>query len=155
MSSGATTKSVTVSLVGCKELEKPVGEEDGDFATLRCAPTISGWTVQIDYDDSRESITLLRNGREYPLDLWRVVDGRFSHVGKIFEFRFRNGKPVAGIVRFNHVIDDNNTQVSNLVVVRLAPTPCVARVVPPSEGASQNSKARTIADRVERYACIR
>lgn len=154
-SHAATAKAVAVSLKNCKQTDGPKDGEEGDFATLLCSPAVGGWRVQIDYDDARESITLIRAGKSYPLDLWRVVDGRFSSVGDRFEFRVVNGKAVAGIVRFTHVIDDaTNEKVSNLVVVRLSPTPCVVRVVPPSAGADQNAKARTLADRATAYSCV-
>ena len=145
--------SVFVSLKNCKKTEGPKTGAGGDFSTLRCGRPVSGWQVQVDYDDSRESITLIRSGSEHPLNLWSVVSSGFSNLGPRFEFRLRAGKAVAGIVRFEHVTNlGDNSSVSKLVVVKLEPAPCVAGIVSP--GPTQNAEARSLADRIDVLSCV-
>jgi hypothetical protein len=143
----AATK-VTSAYVSLKDGDcKSIGDNgpDDDFATLRCG-SVAGWTVIVDYGDARDSITLRRAGKDTPLNFYDTVTGLFTTVGERYEFRMRKGVPIGTIVRLVHPVSGEapEPKVSELVVTRLTPTPCVIAVVPP--GPSQNATARKLAD---------
>jgi hypothetical protein len=149
---GQRSASVFVSLKNCPQIDGPEPGEGGDFATQRCGRPVSGWQVLLEYDDSRESITLLRGKKAYPLNFWTTVNGGFSSLGPKFEFRTRGGRPVAGVVRYRHRVEDTEDSTEDLVVVKLAPTPCVASIV--KAGPNQSAEARALADRVGTLSCV-
>lgn len=149
------TSSRIVELEGpaCRTVDGPApADEFQDWSTTRCGPAVDGWTVQVEYGDVRETVTLVRGGKTFELSLWTVVSTAFSSVGSRMEFRMRAGRAVGTVVRFSHSVDDQNRQVSKLVVVRLSPTPCVVQVVMP--GPRQNELARAAADRSSGRGCL-
>ena len=60
--------------------------------------------VSIGELNSRQSLFLQRNGKDYPLDFWDNVTMNFSTLGKRIEWRYTKGNPndiVGMIVRLN------------------------------------------------------
>jgi hypothetical protein len=154
--SHAVTK-VTSTYVSLKDGDcKSIGDNgpDDDFATLLCG-TVAGWSVIIDYGDARDSITLRRAGKDTPLEFYRTVTGLFATVGDRYEFRMRRGVPIGTIVRLVHPLNGEapEPKVSDLVVTRLTPTPCVIAIVPP--GSKQNAKAQKLADTSTGKSCLK
>jgi hypothetical protein len=138
-----TSKFVTLSESNCKSIADNGGE---DWARLLCKGTVDGWSVIIDYDDARDSITLRKGKADTPLSFYATVTGYFATVGDKFEFRMRKGKAIGSIVRLVHHLNGESPdqKVSVLVVSRLSPTPCVIAVVQP--GSKQATTARGLAD---------
>lgn len=112
----------------------------------------------LEYGDLRDSITLRKAGKDYPLNFGQTVSGRFASVGPRFEFRIRGGQPIGTIVRFEYDTDEYETADSStpkknsvLVVSRMRPTPCVIGVIDP--GPTQNVTAQTLADASGNQPC--
>ncbi len=137
--SSAATKKVAVTSAKVSLADKDcrsVGttaapDEPADFGTFRCGKPVDGWSVQVDYADARESLTLLKGSTAYDLNLWQVVSTGFSSLGDALEFRVRSGKAVGAVVRYTANVDGTERQVSNLVVIRLSPTPAWSGSWPP------------------------
>ncbi len=142
-SAAATSKFVSLAQSNCMSIVDSGGE---DFGSELCKGSVDGWSVIIDYDDARDSITLRKAKRDTQLRFSETVTTSFASVGDKFEFRVRKGKAIGSIVPV--VYQDNSEtpakNVSVLVVSRLSPTPCVIAVVQP--GSKQATTARTLAD---------
>ena len=148
--------SVYTSLSGCKTVESNPGE---DWAVQACRG-IAGYTLQLEYGDARESITVFTpNKKKHPLELWHVISSGFSSVGKKAEWRVttKNGKqvPVALIVRFDasENPEDSSKITSYLVVAKITPQKiCAVEKIAPS--ATQNEEARRAADASAGKPCL-
>lgn len=124
-------------------------------------PSFGGYQLHASEFDLRQSITLLKDGREFPLQYWDTVSPAFSTLGKKAEWRFivsnQKPHPIALITRLNVVTGeaaDNTT--SWLVVSKLTDKlVCVVGKIPPQRDGSQNSKARDMADKAEAMPCVR
>jgi hypothetical protein len=122
-----------------------------DWSVQACRG-VGGYNIQLEYGDSRESITVFSPDRQkHPLELWQVISGGFSSVGQKAEWRVtrKNGKiiPVALIVRFDasENPEDSTKVTSYLVVAKITPQKiCVVDKIAP--GAKQNEDARRSAD---------
>ncbi len=124
---------------------------------------MAGYRVLMLEDDARQSITLVKDGKQYPLNLWDSVTPHFSTLGNLIEWRVyietkiidvdeQRGVliPVALIVRVN---SEGEKKESSLAVIdMLRENKCVVSVVPP--GKEQNETAREMADRAARMECI-
>jgi hypothetical protein len=142
----APNTSVYSSLSGCKLVKT------GQDWSVQACRGVGGYNLQLEYDDSRESITVYGPDRQkHALELWQVVSSGFSSVGKKAEWRMatRNGKlvPVALIVRFDASENpaDSSKVTSYLVVAKITPEKiCVVDKIAPS--ATANEEARRSAD---------
>ncbi len=153
---GASVRSVIVSLAdaNCKVVEKPTPGDDGqDWAVLRCGKPAAGWQTYVDYDNSRESLTVANAaGTRTALDLWSFNRG-FSSVGPAVDYRVRSGVAIGLVVRHRHQVNpDTGANASTLMVAKLGNKPCVVASVAP--GRTQSSKARSLADRADRLPCL-
>jgi hypothetical protein len=142
---------VKVDDANCK---KVAGNDDEDWATLRCGKPVGGWTVYVEYGDVRESIALKRAGRSRINLKFYAFHGSFSSVGPVLEFRTRNGVPISAVIRMTYSIDpdDSSITASSLMVSKLSPSPCVVADVGP--GANQSALARSAADQAPSLACL-
>lgn len=136
------------SLKGCKLLRS--APDEAGFFEHEC-PGEGGWRLRHVEADLRENLLLLApGGSEHDLDLSALANGAFSSLGDNVEWRGRAGEllePHALIVRQSVMEDPDPAvpEVSYLLAIRLAPTPCVvARIAP---GPGQNEQARAAADR--------
>ncbi|HKR00359.1 MAG TPA: hypothetical protein VJT09_06785 [Pyrinomonadaceae bacterium] len=150
----APMTSVYSSLSGCKLVKT------GRDWSVQACQGVGGYNLQLEYDDSRESITVYSPDRQkHPLDFWRVISSGFSSVGEKAEWRVtgKNGKvvPVAFIVRFNasENPEDSTKVTSYLVVVKITPQKiCVTDKIGPSSTA--NEEARRAADASADKPCL-
>jgi hypothetical protein len=150
----APISSVYTSLSGCKLMKT------GQDWSVQACRGVGGYNLQLEYDDSRESITVYDPARQkHPLELWRVVSGGFSSVGQKAEWRVnrKGGKvvPVALIVRFNasENPEDSTKITSYLVVAKITPQKiCVTDKIAPS--ATANEEARRAADASADKPCL-
>jgi hypothetical protein len=150
----APITSVYSSLSGCKLVKT-----GRDWSVQACRG-VGGYNIQLEYDDSRESITVYSPDRQaHPLDLWQVISTGFSSVGQKAEWRVtkKNGQlvPVALIVRFNasENPEDSSKVTSYLVVAKITPQKiCVTDKIAPSSTA--NEEARRAADASADKPCL-
>jgi hypothetical protein len=150
----APITSVYSSLSGCKLVKT------GRDWSVKACQGVGGYNLQLEYDDSRESITVYGPDRQkHPLDLWSVMSGGFSSVGRKAEWRVtkKDGKlvPIALIVRFNasENPEDSSKVTSYLAVVKITPQKiCVTDKIAP--GATANADARTAADSSADKPCL-
>jgi hypothetical protein len=152
--SAAPATSVYSSLYKCKLVTT-----GHDYSTRACVG-VGGYNLRLEYDDSRESITVITpNGKKHPLKLWEVVSTGFSSVGQKAEWRVaRNGGklvPTALIVRFNasENPEDSTKVTSYLVVAKITPQQiCVTDKIAP--GPTANEDARRAADDSAGKQCL-
>jgi hypothetical protein len=128
-------------------------DEEAGATTQRC-PGLAGYTLLVEDDDDRMSITVVApNGEQHPLEYWRVVTTAFSTLAEKAEWRVKreNGKlvPVALIVRVN-----TNAATSYLAVAKITPqAACVTDRIEP--GADMNLLARVAADAAAEKPCLK
>ncbi|MEZ5476914.1 MAG: hypothetical protein R3E95_05355 [Thiolinea sp.] len=124
----------------------------------RC-PSFNGVGVKVLEGDLRQSITLVLDGRDRPLDFWTWVTPGFSSLGDLVEWRHvkRHPEQIAGmIVRLTAAENpDPERTTSYLVVSKLtADEVCVVGKVPPQVRENQNVKARALAERAAEMPCL-
>ncbi len=119
---------------------------------------IAGFRVHLVDDDNRQSLTLIKNGKTYPLEFWRTVSPDFSELGKLIEWRVdadtdnHTISPVALIVRLK---TSGENPSSDLVVVDLErDNICVVDVIPPNSDGTQNEIARSMANQATALNCL-
>ena len=152
--SASPNTSVYSSLSGCKLVKT-----GRDWSVQACRG-VGGYNLQLEYDDSRESITVFSPDRQqHSLNFWQVVSSGFSSVGQKAEWRVtkKNGKvvPHALIVRFNasENPEDSTRVTSYLVVAKITPEKiCVTDKIAPS--ATANEEARSAADASADKPCL-
>src|SRR4051812_39992818 len=152
--SADSVTSVYSSLSGCKLVKS-----GHDYSTSACKG-VGGYNLRLEYDDARESITVISpGGKKHPLELWNVISTGFSSVGKKAEWRVarRNGRlvPTALIVRFDASTnpEDSTKVTSYLAVAKITPQQiCVTDKIEP--GANANEEARRAADASADKPCL-
>jgi hypothetical protein len=134
-------------------------DEEAGATTQRC-PGVAGYTLLVEDDDARMSITVVTpNGEQHPLDLWQVVTTAFSTLGEKAEWRVKrqNGDfvPIALIVRVNaNESGDPDVTTSYLAVAKVTPqAACVTDRIAPS--ADMNLQARGAADAAAEKPCLK
>ena len=137
----------------CRLIER--NADEAGYARHRCRG-IAGYALETSESDLRHDIVVIApDRRKTELGLsGKVAKGAFNALGGRAEWRGADGKtPMALIVRMGVAdgTDPSRPDVSNLVVIRLKPRPCVIRVIPPDAG--QNDRARDAADRLD-GACL-
>ena len=113
--------------------------------------------VEVLEEDLRQSITLIRNKKRYPLELWSSVSSSFSFLGNKIEWRFSKKmkrKPIAMITRYNVSVGEYLEQTNSyLAVVKITNNEmCVVGKVKPQR--EQNILARQMADKAESLDCV-
>jgi hypothetical protein len=128
-------------------------EDEGGSYKGECKG-VGGYKLWLIEGDLRQSITVVDpKGKEYNLKFWEIFGG-FSAVGDKAEWRTKNGKPHALIVRLNvnEDPDDMFKRTSYLIVAKILPdAACVVDVV--SSSKTQNADARKIADASAKAKC--
>jgi hypothetical protein len=154
VASGEPLTSVYTDLEAdrCQTLEI----EEGMYSRQRC-PGVAGYHLLVLDHDARMSIDVEDPaGKGHPLDLWTLVDSRFSSLGPRAEWRLASdGKtPVALIVRFNATDPETNKVTSYLAVAKIGTDGiCLVEAVPP--GAEANQTARDVADGAGGRPCLK
>ena len=134
--------------------------EENNYILQEC-PGFASYQLQISEADLRQSITVLKGGKEYPLQFWDTVSPQFSTLGTKAEWRFiadnRTLTPIALITRLNVVTGEQADQTTSwLVVTKLsADKICVVGKVRPQLDGSQNQKARDMADKSPEMTCLK
>jgi hypothetical protein len=152
--SADSVTSVYSSLYKCKLVTT-----GHDYSTSACVG-VGGYNLRLEYDDARESITVISpNGRKHPLNFWEVLGTGFSSVGQKAEWRVtkRNGKlvPIGLIVRYNVTENaaDSTKDTSYLAVAKITPQKiCLTDKIPP--GSTANEDARRAADSSADKPCL-
>jgi hypothetical protein len=139
---------------------RTIAADESEITTKQHCPGFGPWGVIVTETDLRQSITLTRDGKEYPLAFWRTVSPAWSILGEVAEWRYISSSPdspFAMIVRLN--LSENpaapDVMTSYLVISKLSETGiCVVGKVPPVEGGQQNRLARDIADKALTRPCL-
>ncbi len=146
----------SIVAAGCKTIQF---DEESASSTQQCE---SFWQIGVLVleGDLRQSITLVRDGQEYPLEFWSTVTSAFSELGDKIEWRHIKRRPdrLAGmIVRLNAAENPEQPEQTTayLVVSKVTPQQvCVVGKIPPQADGSQNVQARVMAEQAERMACL-
>lgn len=148
----AQSKSIYTDLAAekCKTIDVDKGMP-GNYST-RCQG-VGGYGLEVYLDDERNSLgVVLPSKKTVGLDFWNYF-ANFSALGEKAEWRMKDKRPVALIVRLN-VSDqgDGKPQTSYLIVSKISPTkPCVTDIVKP--GKNQNAQAQRLADEASAKPC--
>ncbi len=129
--------------------------EEGESSVFLCPP-FNDIKVQLLEGDLRQSINLIRNGKEYPLNLWSTG---FSELGKLIEWRYKKKtphEPVGLIVRLNiSQGEDAQKNLSYLMVSKITSSKiCLIGKIAPKPGENQNMKARDLLDSSQSKLCL-
>ncbi|MEZ5450097.1 MAG: hypothetical protein R3E89_14385 [Thiolinea sp.] len=135
------TAAILIRSADCQTLSR---DEHGGIVQRR--PSFNGVGVKVLEGDLRQSITLVLDGRDRPLDFWTWVTPGFSssRTGGMAHAK-RHPEQIAGmIVRLTAAENpDPERTASYLVVSKLtADEVCVVGKVPPQVRENQNVKAR-------------
>lgn len=149
-------RSVYTSLAegDCRLVEK---DEETGGTTSRC-PGAAGYALMVHDDDARMTVDVVApGGRAHRLRYSGVITSAFSSLGPRAEWRMRNGKPIALIVRVNAFenpeIPDRAT--SYLAVAKItAREMCVTDRIPPTTP-NANEAAQRAADQSASKPCMR
>ena len=148
----AQNKSVYTDLAAdkCKTVDVDKGMP-GNY-TGKCEG-VGGYDLEVYLDDERNSIgVVLPSEKIVGLDFWHYFSS-FSVLGDTAEWRMKDKKPIALIIRLN-VSDrgDEKPPTSYLVVSKISATDaCVTDVVKP--GSNQNLLAQRLADKASTKSC--
>ncbi len=127
-------------------------QEEGGWYEGECKG-VGGYKVHLSEGDISQTLDIITPAKKkFELNFWSFYGG-FSTVGARIEWRTKGGIPVALIARFNVAAsDDSSKNTSYLMVSKIGKTvSCVTDIVPP--GASQNEKARVLADAASDKPC--
>ena len=148
----AQNKSVYTDLVADKCKTSSVDEGMAGNYVGKCEG-VAGFDLEVYLDDERNSIgVVLPSKTTVGLDFWNYFHN-FSELGEKAEWRMKNKKPVALIVRLK-VSDqgDEKPPTSYLVVSKISETnACVTDIVKP--GKNQNLQAQNLADKAADKPC--
>ena len=153
--STAAIRSVYTSLAeaDCRLVEK---DEETGATSSRC-PGTAGYALLVHDWDARMTVDVVApDGRTHRLRYSGVITSAFSSLGPRAEWRMRDGKPVALIVRVNAFEDPETPDraVSYLAVAKItAREVCVTDRIPPA--ANANEAARRAADQSASRPCVR
>jgi hypothetical protein len=134
------------SLANCEVVREE--REEMPFIETLC-PGPAGWALRVTDSDARQNLVVVPpGGREASLELSRIGGGGFSSLGETAEWRGPAGPgfaPDSLIVRYRVAENPHpEPETAYLLVVDLAPRPCVVSRVAP--GPAQNDVGRARAD---------
>lgn len=144
--SAGAIRSVYTSLgeAECRVIER---DEETGGTTSRC-PGTAGYALLVHDDDARMSIDVIApGGRTHKLRYSAVISSAFTSLGPRAEWRMRDGKPIALIVRVNAFENPEmpDRATSYLAVAKIsAGETCVTDRIAP--GTDANEAARRAAD---------
>lgn len=128
-------------------------------ATVSCG-SYGDMEIQLEDDDGRMSITLMRKGLAYPQYYSQVISPDFSVLGAKIEWRYPKGKslePTAMIARVTNTIEgatiNDTKKISYLAVSKITATDiCVVGKIAPHK--HQNLLARSLSDNASTLPCL-
>lgn len=150
--SSSPNKSTYTSLETAKCKTTESNDEEGGSYIGEC-PGVGGFKLELTEGDLRQTINVIApNKKKFELDFSRV-SGAFSTVGEKAEWRLKDDKPFALIVRFNASdAEDSTKNTSYLIVSKISESSaCITDVVKP--GAGQNEEAQKLADAASTKSC--
>jgi hypothetical protein len=138
---------------------KTIRENEETGSDVQQCPGVAGYTLLVDGDDSRMSVTVVTPaGKEFPLNYWDVITLAFSHLGDKAEWRVvKQGNkilPIALIVRVNAQENPESSKLTSyLAVAKIAGEQiCVTDKIRPNPTA--NVEARRAADASANKPCF-
>jgi hypothetical protein len=154
-SDSSTTSSVYTSLAeaDCRLVKQ---DEETGATSSRCPGTAGHALLVHDYDARMTVDVVAPGGRTHRLRYSGVITSAFSSLGPRAEWRMRNGRPIALIVRVNAFEDpaNPNRATSYLAVAKITSREaCVTDRIPPAAGA--NEAAWQAADQSASRPCMR
>ena len=153
--STASIRSVYTSLgeAECRLVER---DEETGATSSRC-PGTAGYALLVHDYDARMTVDVVApDGRTHRLRYSGVITSAFSTLGPRAEWRMRDGKPIALIVRVNAFEDPETPDraTSYLAVARITDREtCVTDRIPPA--ANANEAAQRAADQSASRPCMR
>ena len=149
--SAFSSSYTSIKEADCKLIEFiPEGE-----STTQSCKGFAHFKVLVVAGDLRASVVLIRDGYEFPLNLWI---SNFSELGPFIEWRHERKKKkkiIAVIMRLivNNSLDNANKTTSYLFVNKITEGEiCIVAKIRPQR--NQNKKARQIADKSSKLPCI-
>ncbi len=150
---GITSVYTSLADADCRLVEK---DEETGATSSRC-PGTAGYALLVHDYDARMTVDVVApDGRRHRLRYSGVITAAFSSLGPRAEWRTRNGKPVALVVRVNAFENPEapSRATSYLAVAKITPREtCVTDRIPPAAGANQ--AAQQAADRSASRPCMR
>lgn len=144
--SAGAIRSVYTSLgeAECRVIER---DEETGGTTSRC-PGTAGYALLVHDDDARMSVDVIApGGRTHKLRYSAVISSAFTSLGPRAEWRMRDGKPIALIVRVNAFenpeVPDRATSYLAVAKITAGETCVTDRIAP---GTDANEAARRAAD---------
>lgn len=144
--SAGAIRSVYTSLgeAECRVIKR---DEETGGTTSRC-PGTAGYALLVHDDDARMSIDVIApGGRTHKLRYSAVISSAFTSLGPRAEWRMRDGKPIALIVRVNAFenpeVPDRATSYLAVAKITAGETCVTDRIAP---GTDANEAARRAAD---------
>jgi hypothetical protein len=135
----------------CRETNRVIIDGD-EYASTRVCRGKAGYTVIVDDDDLRTTVTIRKKGKAKAV-IAGGSDGRFSSVHNVIEWRSVKGaaEPFAVIIRWSFRDPDDESKEGKdlplLIVARLSPGPiCQIALVDTTAKQDANAIARQIAD---------
>ena len=113
--------------------------------------------VRVIEGDLRQSITLIRKGKQYPLDFWRTVSPSFSTLGSLIEWRYQKGSrntPKGMITRLNVSVGEDAKAIKSYLVVSKITAKDICVVGKISPRAKQNQIARKMVEISSHMKCL-
>ncbi len=148
----AQNKSIYTDLAADKCKTNDVDKRIPGIYSGKCKG-VGGFDLEVYLDDERNSIgVVLPSKKTVGLDFWNYFSN-FSELGEMAEWRIKDKKPIALIVRLK-VSDrgDERSPTSYLIVSKISATEaCVTDIVKP--GKNQNAKAQRLADMASIKPC--
>jgi hypothetical protein len=138
----------------CKEVEPASAPGDGEASAVYECKGHKGWPVTFAEDDLRSFVAFGKDGRNHCA--FRQTFSGFNSAGNKVEWRLKDGKPIATILRWSVSYDPAHTekQKSWLVISKVAERDSCQMAYVEGGYPEANAKARAVADSMaEGYSC--
>ena len=128
--------------------------DEGDRVDQEC-PGVLGYTLWKNRDDDRDTLTLVKDGKEQTLNFYGHVTEQLNYLGDKAEWRVRDGKPMALIVRMYFSNPETSKKEQRLIVAKVGPgESCVTQIINASKVPNANAVAQRVADHAAVQACL-
>lgn len=131
-----------------------------DHYSVQSCPGFAGIEVKVEDVDLRQSITLVIDNKDYPLNFGQTTNHHFNELGSMIEWRYPVKQPktiTSMIVRMNVSENPDKPEkvTSYLIVTKIMKNnACVVGKISPQSDGSQNNKARLMADNAANMGCL-
>jgi hypothetical protein len=151
--SGIRSVYTSLAEAECRLVER---DEETGATSSRCPGTAGYSLMAHDYDARMTADVVAPDGRTHRLRYSGVITSAFSSLGPRAEWRMRDGKPIALIIRVNAYENPETPDrtTSYLAVAKITPREvCVTDRIPPTVNA--NEAAQRAADQSASRPCMR